>query len=88
MVLTYGDSHYVEDAAGARILGIRELFAHLSTMRAVQVEMRPELTADCVRGFGFLAELREDEELLARDAHQREDALKSRLLQGLSGMHR
>ena len=54
-MLNYGDSHCVEDAAGVRILGIRELFitpalivgsldvsVHLSTIRAVQVEMRPQ----------------------------------------------
>jgi len=42
--------------------------------RAVVID-RDKITADCVRGFGFLAELTPDERGLANDAHQREQAL-------------
>jgi hypothetical protein len=57
-------------------------------VRRTAVVDRARITADCVRGFGFLAELSEEEHVLARDAHQRENALKERLLQGLHSMHR
>jgi predicted nucleotidyltransferase component of viral defense system len=57
-------------------------------VRHTAVVDRARITADCVRGFGFLGELSEEEQLLARDPHQRENALKDRLLQGLNGMHR
>ena len=33
------------------------------------------ITADCVRGFGFLTDLTPQEQTLANDAHQREHAL-------------
>ncbi len=42
--------------------------------RATAID-RERICADCVAGFGFLAELDEDERLLARDPHQRERAL-------------
>ena len=57
-------------------------------VRRTGVVDRARITADCVRGFGFLAELSEEEQLLARDPHQRENALKDRLLQGLHRMQR
>ena len=40
---------------------------------------RNRITADCVRGFGFLADLTDDEQMLANDPHQRERALWERL---------
>jgi len=46
--------------------------------RAVAID-RERITADCVRGFGFLADLTEDERALARDQYQREQALWDRL---------
>ena len=36
---------------------------------------RERITRDCVRGFGFLADLTPEEQTLANDAHQREHAL-------------
>jgi len=41
------------------------------------------ITADCVRGFGFLADLTPEEQTLAKDAHQREHALWENLRAGL-----
>lgn len=46
--------------------------------RAVVID-RDRITADCLRGFGFLAELTPDERVLANDQHQRERALAERL---------
>jgi predicted nucleotidyltransferase component of viral defense system len=46
--------------------------------RAVVID-RERITADCVRGFGFLAQLTEDERRLARDQHQREQDAAERL---------
>ncbi len=46
--------------------------------RAVPID-RDRITADCVRGFRFLADLTPDERSLAADAHQREQALWGRL---------
>jgi hypothetical protein len=46
--------------------------------RAVAIE-KERICADCVHGFGFLAELTEDERLLARDRHQREMAAAERV---------
>jgi predicted nucleotidyltransferase component of viral defense system len=46
--------------------------------RAVIID-RERITAVCVGGFGFLAELTPDERALANDPHQREQALWSRL---------
>jgi hypothetical protein len=40
---------------------------------------RNRITADCVRGFGFLADLTDDERVLVNDPHQRERALWERL---------
>ncbi len=40
---------------------------------------RERIFADCVRGFGFLAELPPEERTLANDPHQREQALRDRL---------
>jgi predicted nucleotidyltransferase component of viral defense system len=52
--------------------------------RAVVID-RNRITADCVRGFGFLAELTPDERGLANDPHQREQALWGRLRTELPG---
>lgn len=46
--------------------------------RAVVID-RDRITADCVRGFGFLAELTPDERVLANDHHQRERVLAEKL---------
>jgi len=46
--------------------------------RAVVID-RERITADCVRGFGFLANLTDDERTLARDQYQREQAAAERL---------
>jgi predicted nucleotidyltransferase component of viral defense system len=46
--------------------------------RAVIID-RERVTADCVRGFRFLADLTEDEQILARDKYQREQAVAERL---------
>jgi predicted nucleotidyltransferase component of viral defense system len=46
--------------------------------RAVIID-RERITADCVRGFRFLADLTEDEQILARDKYQREQAVAERL---------
>jgi len=40
---------------------------------------RDKITADCTRGFGFLADLTDDERVLANDQHQRERVLAERL---------
>ncbi len=40
---------------------------------------RHRITADCARGFAFLADLTEEERVLARDQHQRERDLWERL---------
>jgi predicted nucleotidyltransferase component of viral defense system len=50
--------------------------------RAVVID-RERITADCVRGFGFLADLTEDERTLARDQYQRDQATAERLRAGL-----
>jgi hypothetical protein len=44
-------------------------------LRRTIVIDRDRITADCVRGFGFLAELTEEERLLASDPHQHERAI-------------
>ncbi|MGA9790397.1 MAG: nucleotidyl transferase AbiEii/AbiGii toxin family protein [Terriglobales bacterium] len=46
--------------------------------RAVVID-RDRITADCLRGFGFLADLTHDEQALAGDQHQREQAVAERL---------
>ena len=40
---------------------------------------RERITADCVRGFGFLANLTDDEQTLAHDKYQREQAVADRV---------
>jgi predicted nucleotidyltransferase component of viral defense system len=50
--------------------------------RAVNVD-RERITRDCVRGFGFLANLTEDELTISRDQYQREQAAAERLRGGL-----
>lgn len=40
---------------------------------------RERITADCVRGFGFLVDMTEDERLLANDSYQRERGAAERL---------
>jgi predicted nucleotidyltransferase component of viral defense system len=50
--------------------------------RAVVID-REKITADCVRGFRFLADLTPDEQMLASDQHQRERALAEQLRAGL-----
>jgi predicted nucleotidyltransferase component of viral defense system len=52
--------------------------------RAVVVD-RDKITADCVKGFGFLADLTEEEQVLANDQHQRERALWDRLRKEVAG---
>jgi len=44
---------------------------------------RERITADCVRGFGFLAELTADEQTLANDQNRRERTLAGQLRAGL-----
>ena len=44
---------------------------------------RERITADCVRGFGFLAGLTADEQTLANDQHQRKRTLAGQLRAGL-----
>jgi predicted nucleotidyltransferase component of viral defense system len=46
--------------------------------RAVNID-RERITRDCVRGFGFLADLTDDEQVLARDQYQREQDVAERL---------
>jgi hypothetical protein len=46
--------------------------------RAVVID-RDRITVDCARGFGFLADLTDEERVLADDQHQRERALAERL---------
>ena len=46
--------------------------------RAVEID-RDKITTDCVRGFGFLANLTDDERTLARDQHQRGQAVAERV---------
>jgi predicted nucleotidyltransferase component of viral defense system len=48
-------------------------------LRRTVVIDRERITADCVRGFGFLAELTEDECVLANDRYQRERAVADRI---------
>ena len=50
--------------------------------RAVNID-RDRITRDCVRGFGFLANLTEDELTISRDQYQREQAVADRLRGGL-----
>lgn len=46
--------------------------------RAVVIE-RERITAECVRGFGFLADLTDEEKIVASDRYQREQAAVERL---------
>ena len=50
--------------------------------RAVNID-RDRITRDCVRGFGFLANLTEDELTISRDQYQREQVAADRLRGGL-----
>lgn len=50
--------------------------------RAVGID-RDRITAACVKGFAFLANLTDEERVLANDPHQREQALAERLRAGL-----
>ena len=52
-------------------------------LRRTIVIDRDRITADCVSGFRFLAELTPDERALANDQHQRECALAEKLRAGL-----
>jgi hypothetical protein len=40
---------------------------------------RERICADCVRGFGFLLNLTDDEKILVRDKYQREQAIAKKL---------
>jgi predicted nucleotidyltransferase component of viral defense system len=46
--------------------------------RAIVIDPQ-RICADCTRGFGFLAELRDDERMLARDQYQREQGAAERV---------
>lgn len=48
-------------------------------VRRTVVIDRERITADCVRGFGFLAELTDEEKIVASDRYQREHAVVERL---------
>lgn len=48
-------------------------------VRRTVVINREKITAECVRGFGFLAELTEQERIVANDRYQREEAAAERL---------
>jgi predicted nucleotidyltransferase component of viral defense system len=48
-------------------------------VRRTMVLDREKITVDCVRGFGFLAELTEEEKVVANDRYQREEAAAERL---------
>jgi predicted nucleotidyltransferase component of viral defense system len=48
-------------------------------VRRTVVIDRERITADCVRGFGFLEELTEQERVVANDRYQREEAASERL---------
>ena len=50
--------------------------------RAVVID-QDRISSDCVRGFGFLAELTPDEQVLANDQYQREKVLWERLSEAL-----
>jgi predicted nucleotidyltransferase component of viral defense system len=50
--------------------------------RAVNID-RERITRDCVRGFGFLSNLAEDELTISRDQYQREEAAAARVRAGL-----
>lgn len=50
--------------------------------RAANID-RERITRDCVRGFGFLANLTEDELTISRDQYQREQAVAETLREGL-----
>lgn len=52
-------------------------------LRYTIVVNRERITADCVRGFGFLADLSEHERVLAVDQYQREHGLAERLRDGV-----
>jgi predicted nucleotidyltransferase component of viral defense system len=48
-------------------------------VRRTVVIDRERITADCIRGFGFLAELTDDEKIVGGDRYQREQAAVERL---------
>lgn len=48
-------------------------------VRRTVVIDRERITADCVRGFGFLAELTDEEKIVASDRYQREQAAVERI---------
>jgi predicted nucleotidyltransferase component of viral defense system len=52
-------------------------------VRRTVVIDRERITADCVRGFGFLAELTEQERIVANDRYQREEAAAAKLREEL-----
>jgi predicted nucleotidyltransferase component of viral defense system len=52
-------------------------------VRRTVVIDRERITADCVRGFGFLAELTEQEKIVANDRYQREEAAAAKLREEL-----
>ena len=51
--------------------------------RAVVIDS-DRVTTDCLRGFGFLAELAPDEQVLSSDKHQRERALAEELREAIT----
>ena len=52
-------------------------------VRRTVVIDRERITTDCVRGFGFLAELTEQERIVANDRYQREEAAAAKLREEL-----
>lgn len=52
-------------------------------LRRTIVIDRNKITADCVRGFGFLTNLTAEEAIMANDPHQRQAAVAERLRAGL-----
>ena len=53
-------------------------------VRRTTVIDRDRITADCARGFAFLADLTDEERVLAGDPYQRERELWERLSRGLN----
>jgi hypothetical protein len=51
--------------------------------RAVVIDS-DRVTTDCLKGFGFLAELAPDEQVLSIDKHQRERALAEELREAIT----
>jgi hypothetical protein len=72
-----------ENSAHMGYVSCPHLFPRENLMTSRLVIDRGRITDDCVRGFGFLAELTDQERIVANDRYQREETAAANLREEL-----